>query len=81
MTTQISHRFENTTKINIDMETTILKRDVSQKLCFSLLPTDTTCFAANWSRSSFRALSLRSPIYYNELKEHLREMLIEFNYD
>lgn len=32
---QLFHRFENTTKINMDMETTILKPEVSQKFGLS----------------------------------------------
>jgi len=45
------------------METTTLKLDVSQKFCLSLFASDIACFlAANWSRSSLIALSLRSPI-------------------
>lgn len=43
------HRFENTTNINIDIETTTLNPEVSQKFCFSASAAGPAppCFPAN----------------------------------
>lgn len=57
------HRFENTPKISMDMDTTILNLEVFQKLlCIFEATTPHCSFAANWSPSSLIALSLRFSI-------------------
>lgn len=64
ITTNRYYRLEKRTNINMDIETTILNPEVSQNFWLSLLEVS-TCLVANWSLSSFIALSRRSPILWS----------------